>query len=106
MYSSKVLYSLAFISLACGAAVGCATHRPWQSGGACVEDAQIFEHIQERLDRMPDFGAPGSIRVETVDRVVYLNGQVSSGLAKHLAETVATEEPGVRRVVASIAIAK
>jgi BON domain len=51
-------------------------------------------------------GAPGSIRVETVDRVVYLNGQVSGGLAKHLAETVATEEPGVRRVVASIEIAK
>jgi len=53
---------------------------------------------------MSDFGPPGALRVATVDHVVYLNGTVDAGLAKHLAESVAMQTPGVARVVNSIAV--
>jgi len=40
--------------------------------------------------------------VQTVDQVVYLNGQVDTELQRELAESLARVVPGVKRVVNSI----
>jgi len=53
---------------------------------------------------VPDLGPPGSIRVQTLDRVVYLNGLVDVGLQKGTAESAALQVPGVAQVVDSIAV--
>ncbi|HTB88150.1 MAG TPA: BON domain-containing protein [Steroidobacteraceae bacterium] len=82
---------------------GCASYGTCGSGG-CSDDAKITQDVQARLDSMSDFGPPGAIRVATRDHVVYLNGTVDAGLAKHLAASVAKQTPGVARIVNSIAV--
>ena len=69
---------------------------------ACAGDARITADVQSRMNEMQDFGPPGSIHVQTIDRVVFLNGEVVGGLSKRLAESVATQAPGVLRVVNAI----
>jgi osmotically-inducible protein OsmY len=92
---------ISFLSLC--ALQGCASYNTCGSAG-CMGDSKITQDLQARLDGMSDFGPPGAIRVATKDHVVYLNGTVDAGLAKHLAESVAKQTPGVARVVNSIAV--
>jgi osmotically-inducible protein OsmY len=65
-------------------------------------DSQIKTTLQASLDRRPDLGAPGSITVQTRAGVVYLYGEVSTGLERENAESLAEKTPGVARVVDSI----
>jgi osmotically-inducible protein OsmY len=60
-------------------------------------------NVQALIDRHSDLGA-NSISVQTVDRVVYLNGMASTGLESREAQLIAGEAPGVTRVVNSIAV--
>ena len=92
----KFVFALAAISA--GILSGCADFRP------ATADANITTDVQGRLDQMPNLGAPGSVRVQTLDHVVYLNGRVDVGLEKRTAESVALQAPGVARVVNSIAV--
>src|ERR1700735_1458483 len=69
---------------------------------ACAGDSKITADVQSRMNEMQDCGPPGSIHVHTIDRVVFLNGGVVGGLSKRLAESVATQAPGVLRVVNAI----
>jgi osmotically-inducible protein OsmY len=80
---------------------GCTSFRQCDSD-ACAGDSKITSDVQSRFNEMLDFGPPGSIQVKTIDRVVFLNGEVVGGLSKRLAESVATEAPGVLRVVNAI----
>jgi len=65
-------------------------------------DAKIRANVQELLDRHPELGAPNSITVQARHGVVYLYGEVSSGLERETAESLAKETAGVARVVDSI----
>ena len=76
-------------------------HGKCESGG-CSADAKITTSVQALLDRHPELGPPNSIEVRTRAGVVYLYGQVSSGLELETAESLAKETPGVARVVDSI----
>jgi osmotically-inducible protein OsmY len=93
-------FKLTFALTAISAAIlsGCADFRP------ATADANITTEVQGRLDQLPDLGAPGSVRVQTLDRVVYLNGRVDVGLEKRTAESIASQAPGVAQVVNSIAV--
>jgi osmotically-inducible protein OsmY len=42
--------------------------------------------------------------VQTQDHVVYLNGMVADGLERETAEAVASQTPGVKKVVDSVAV--
>src|SRR6266404_1318845 len=68
----------------------------------CSGDAKITTNVQALLDRHPDLGAPHSITVQTRAGVVYLYGEVSTGLERETAESLTEETPGVARVVDSI----
>jgi osmotically-inducible protein OsmY len=102
MSRSKFAFALAAVPAVILA--GCADFRPFASQRSPA-DANITADVEAQLNQMPDLGPPGSVRVQTLDRVVYLNGQVGVGLEKRTAESVAREEPGVVQVVDSIAVA-
>jgi osmotically-inducible protein OsmY len=70
--------------------------------GKCSGDAKVTTNVQALLDRHPELGAPHSITVQTRAGVVYLYGEVSAGLERETAESLAARTPGVARVVDSI----
>jgi osmotically-inducible protein OsmY len=98
---SKTLFALSLVVSVSGALGGCAALGKCDPG-SCAGDAAITRDLRSQLNKMSEIGPPDSIHVQTVDSVVYLNGEVYSGLAKRSAEAVASREHGVTRVVNSI----
>jgi osmotically-inducible protein OsmY len=86
----KPLYTLAVTSILTGVLAGCADFR--------ASDTKLAEDVEAKLNQMPDLGPPGSIRVQTINHVVYLDGQVDGGLEKRNAETVVRRISGVEQV--------
>jgi osmotically-inducible protein OsmY len=72
--------------------------------GGCSGDAKITVNAQALINQHPEFGPPDSVRVQTLDQVVYLTGQVTQGLMKRSAADVARQAPGVTRVVNNISV--
>jgi osmotically-inducible protein OsmY len=87
------------------ALAGCSTYGKC-GDGACGTDAAITSNVRSLLDRHAELGPPRSIEVQTIDRVVYLNGLVNDGLDRGIAESIAMQAPGVMKVVNSIAVQK
>lgn len=101
----KQFYSTVFLFSLSSALAGCSSYGKCASG-ACGGDAAITVNVQTLLDQHPELGEPHSIDVQTIDRVVYLNGLVNDGLERGIAESVALQTPGVLKVVNSIAVQK
>jgi osmotically-inducible protein OsmY len=99
----KPLYALAGILTLAGALGGCATFAKCDSA-SCRDDAAITTNVQAQLNQFPDLGAPNSIEVQTIDHVVYLNGQVDVGLEKRTAAEEVEKVSGVTQVVNNIAV--
>jgi len=95
------LYALALVVALAGALPACAVHPTCGSGG-CPGDAAITAGVLDLFHRYPALEPPNLIHVETVDHVVYLTGQVDTGVERSLAESVAREVAGVKRIVNSI----
>jgi osmotically-inducible protein OsmY len=72
--------------------------------GSCPLDTKITADVQARLNQVTDLGSPDSIKVQTLDHVVYLNGLVDAGSEKSTAESVVKQVPGVTRIVNNIAV--
>ena len=98
-----ILHAIAFVVILASALPGCATYKSCRSGG-CSADAKITANVQTLFGQYPELGPPNSIDIQTLDRVVYLNGLVGEGLENSTAESVALQAPGVKRVVNSIAV--
>jgi osmotically-inducible protein OsmY len=94
---------LTFAILLLGALPGCAVYRKCGFEG-CPGDASITASVQNSLAQHPELSGPNSINVQTLDRVVYLNGSVSNSLDREIAKSVAAQAPGVTRVVNNIAV--
>jgi osmotically-inducible protein OsmY len=103
MTTRKPIYTIALASILTAALSGCADFRPseTQSGTA---DASITANVEAQLNQLPNLGPPGSIAVQTVGHVVYLNGTVDGGLQKRIAGSVAMQASGVTNVVNNIAV--
>jgi osmotically-inducible protein OsmY len=84
-----------------GVLSGCVAYRSCGFAG-CPRDAQITADIQALIRQHPAIEAPNSVRVSTIDQVVYLYGQVDTEGERETAESLAREVAGVRRVVDSI----
>jgi osmotically-inducible protein OsmY len=82
---------------------GCAVYRKCGLEG-CPGDARITAEVQALFSQHPDLGPPNAIRVQTLEKVVYLTGVVSTDLQREAAESVTLQAPGVKRVVNSIAL--
>lgn len=82
---------------------GCADYRKCGREG-CAADAQITAAVRSLLNQHADLGPPNLIRVQTVDGVVYLTGEVNTDLTRQTAELVARQAQGVKRLVNSISV--
>ncbi len=80
---------------------GCADLRPC-AAPACADDRRITADIQQRMKQYPAIEAPNIVRVNTINHVVYLYGQVENEVQRSLVEEIAKTEPGVARVVNSV----
>jgi osmotically-inducible protein OsmY len=98
MSKHRAIYAAALALVLVAALPGCATYEKCGLHG-CPGDANLSKTVQERIDQHMGLGAPNSIRVTTLDHVVYLNGQVDYGLEKSTAESVANQVSGVTKVV-------
>jgi osmotically-inducible protein OsmY len=103
MIRHKPIYAIACASILTAALSGCADFRPSENQSRTA-DANITADVLARMNQMSALGPPGSIAVQTLDHVVYLNGVVDVGLEKRAAEATAREVPGVTNVVNDIAV--
>ena len=96
---------LAFVAALTVAAVlpGCAMF-PRSSNPAV--DQKITADVETRLGQNAELEVPNLLNVQTINRVVYLNGLVSTGLQRRDAELVANQVKGVDKVVNSIAVTR
>jgi osmotically-inducible protein OsmY len=81
---------------------GCASFSKCGLSG-CAGDAAITAAVSTQFARYPAVTA-NSIRIQTLDKVVYLTGVVDTEVERSLAESVAGDVAGVARVVDSISI--
>lgn len=68
----------------------------------CPGDARITADVEVLLHHYPELEPPNLIYVQTLDRVVYLTGQVDTDAQRATANSVALQVTGVKRVVNSI----
>jgi osmotically-inducible protein OsmY len=101
MLYSKLRFGFPLAIALATASAAAVAHGKCESGG-CFSDAKITTNVQALFDRHPELGSPHSITVQTRAGVVYLYGEVSSGLEREEAESLAEESRGVARVVDSI----
>ena len=101
--TKKILGSVAALTVAVAALSGCAMF-PQSSNPA--GDRVITADVETRFGQNAELEAPNLLNVQTINRVVYLNGLVSTGPQRWDAASVASQVPGVDKVVNSIAVAR
>jgi osmotically-inducible protein OsmY len=98
---TKKIYALVAALIVAAALPGCAAFP--QSSDPAV-DQKITADVEARFGQHPELEAPDLIDVQTINRVVYLNGTVSTGLQREYAESFASQAPGATKVVDSISV--
>ena len=85
---------------------GCAAYTTVRNCGleGCPPDQRITADIEALLAQHPALLPPNMVYVRTLDGVVYLSGQVATGLQRTEAEDLARQPAGVKRVVNMIAL--
>ena len=103
MSRPKQIYALAFAVMLTGALPACAAYRKCGFAG-CPGDARITAEVRALIEHYPALNPPNSVRVQTLDHVVYLTGEVNTDLERSMADSVALAVAGVTRVVNSISL--
>jgi osmotically-inducible protein OsmY len=101
MTPARQVYFAALAVLLTGALPGCAAYRKCGFAG-CTGDANITANVIAQFRQHPALEPPNLLHVQTLDRVVYLTGQVDTELERSMAESLARNVAGVKRVVNSI----
>ncbi|MEO7207717.1 MAG: BON domain-containing protein [Steroidobacteraceae bacterium] len=101
IYNSKTLYAAALALALAGALSGCAVFERC-SPQNCATDAKIAADVSDMLGQHAEFGPPGTIRVQSINGVVYLNGLVNSDMERQSAEALVLRIPNVKDVVNSL----
>ena len=85
---------------------GCAAYHAYRKCGTagCAGDAQITAEVRSLLSQYPELDAPNRVYVQTLDRVVYLSGELTTELQRDTAEAVARRVTGERGVVDTISL--
>ena len=96
----KILTFVAALTVA-AALPGCALFPRSMNPAA---DRAITADVETRFGQYAELEAPNLLDVQTINRVVYLNGLVATGLQRRDAESVAAQVQGVDKVVNSIGV--
>jgi osmotically-inducible protein OsmY len=83
---------------------GCASFGQCGALRECPADAKISAEVRTLLAQSPALGAPNSIRVQTMQGVVYLRGLVSTPYQIEEAGSIAEQAAGVSNVQNMLAI--
>jgi len=80
---------------------GCAAYDAYRKCrcAGCPDDARITAEVRALLGQHAELGPPNQVYVQTLDRVVYLSGELATGLQRDTADAVAMRAPGARAVV-------
>lgn len=100
MNNAKTL-SAALVMILAVALSGCAAFKGC-SPENCATDAKITADVGDMFGQHAEFGPPGTIHVQTINGVVYLNGQVNSDMERQSAEALTLKIPSVKDVVNSL----
>jgi osmotically-inducible protein OsmY len=100
MNKSKTLCA-ALVMILAAALSGCAGFGRC-SPENCATDAKITGDVNDMFSQHTEFGPPGTIRVQTINGVVYLNGLVNSDMERQTAEALVLKMPNVKDVVNSL----
>lgn len=96
--SAGMLSTILTVALA-----GCTTFEKCGFQG-CSADRNISAKVKDVLRQYPALEAPNSVRVQTLNHVVYLYGQVNNEVERSTAQQAALSVDGVDRVVNSISL--
>ena len=101
MKPGERLCLLALFIILTNALGGCAAYSAYRKCGyqGCPGDAQITVEVRSLLDQHAELGPPNQLYVHTLDRVVYLSGQVATDLQRDTAAAVAHQASGARQVI-------
>jgi osmotically-inducible protein OsmY len=100
----KWIYALALTLVLTSALPGCAAYQKCGFGG-CPGDATLAADVQTAFEAHAELEPPNLIKVQSIDRVVYLYGLVDTDFQRQMAEAVAHQTPGVTKVINSIGLA-
>ena len=91
---------LAFLIILTNLLCGCAVYGVYHKCGyhGCPGDAKITAEVHALLNQHPELGPPNQVYVQTLDRVVYLSGEVATELQRDTADSLARQAAGARRV--------
>jgi osmotically-inducible protein OsmY len=103
MSSHRLSCALAFAVILACAVSGCAAYKKCGFGG-CPGDAKIAAQVRTLFEQHPELEPPNLLTVQALDHVVYLYGVVDTDFERAMAESVALQAPGVRKVVNSIGL--
>jgi osmotically-inducible protein OsmY len=70
--------------------------------GGCAGDAEITQQVQALFKQHTEFGT--QLYVKTLDKVVYLTGQVNTDLQRDSAESLARGVAGVHKVINNVGV--
>jgi osmotically-inducible protein OsmY len=106
MRAARLLCALAALGAALDGLPGCADYRAHQECGyqGCPADRQISDQVRASLRQHTELLPPNLIYVHTVDRVVYLDGEVATDLQRDTAVAIARQVSGAREVVDMIGL--
>jgi hypothetical protein len=103
MRRPRQLCTLTLCLLLSGMLCGCAAYRKCGFSG-CAGDAAITANVKAQFARYPALTAANSVRIQTLNKVVYLTGQVDTDVERLLAVSLAGDVEGVTEVVDSISV--
>jgi osmotically-inducible protein OsmY len=92
---------LIVVAVVAGLLSGCAAYAKCGVNG-CEGDQELTAAVEKVIGLYPALQAPNSVRVQTIDHVVYLYGQVNTEGERSTAQEAALSVSGVKRVVNSI----
>lgn len=103
MHKPNGLYALTLTWLLAAGLSGCVGFGKCDPE-SCAGDKKITADVNAVLKEHREFGAPGTIRVQTTNGVVYLNGLAETDFARRSAESLVMQVANVKDVVNSIEV--
>jgi osmotically-inducible protein OsmY len=82
---------------------GCATIEKCGLEG-CASDRKITANVEAIVNAHPEFGPPGTITVQTLNGVVYLDGELADGVDREAVRSMIRRVAGVKKVVSSTVV--
>lgn len=101
MHKPTRLFALTLMLLMAASLQGCASFGKCDPA-SCTGDKKITADVSAMFSDHREFGAPGTIRVQTINGVVYLNGLVETDFERRSAESLVMQVANVKDVVNSL----